>query len=496
MLSLLRQAFAWNPGRVCALLALIEACGGGGIEPNTPAEVTLNTTTISFTTIGETRQLTPTVTDQQGDPLPDASVSWSSSDAGVASVTSTGLVTAVRTGSAQVTAAAGSAAAVAEVTVAQTPAQLQKISGDGQFAVAGQPVATPPSVLVLDANGNPVADVSVAFEVVSGRGRITSASRVTNSNGIAQVGSWTLGSKGSNELRASVTGGGISGNPATFTATGTSSFDIVVRFLGSSTASQRQAFAVAQARWESLITGDLEDSQLQARPDDCGPGSPAVNEIADDVIILVSLEPIDGRGNVLGSAGPCFVRPTSDLPVLGAMRFDTADLEDVEAEGLLSTVVLHEMGHVLGFGSLWTMQGLLADPSLPPANGTDPHFTGPQAIVQFNDAGGVAYTGQKVPVEGGGEVGTADGHWRESVFTNELMTGFVDAGENPLSAVTVASLADQGYTVNLVGADPFSLSLSLRAWQAVRRIDLGNDLLRLPIRKIDASGRVVGFFHQ
>ena len=39
-------------------------------------------------------------------------------------------------------------------------------------------------------------------------------------------------------------------------------------------------------------------------------------------------------------------------------------------------------------------------------------------------------------------------HFRESVFGNELLTGFLNEGANPISAVTVGSLQDLGYGVN------------------------------------------------
>jgi hypothetical protein len=37
------------------------------------------------------------------------------------------------------------------------------------------------------------------------------------------------------------------------------------------------------------------------------------------------------------------------------------------------------------------------------------------------------------------------------------MTGWISSGGNPLSAVTAASLADVGYTIDPAGADPFSI---------------------------------------
>jgi hypothetical protein len=353
-------------------------------------------------------------------------------------------------------------------------------------------------VLVRDINDNPVSGVPVTFEVVSGGGSITGGSTTTNNSGIAQVGSWTLGPAGSNELRATAEGSGISGNPVTFTALPSgSSYDIVVRFLGDATTSQRQAVAAAQARWENLIVGDLENVPLTAAAGSCGSDSPAVDESIDDVIIFITMEPIDGPGGVLASAGPCFIRNSNFLTALGAMRFDSEDLEEIEAEGLLETVILHEMGHVLGFGSVWNLQGLLADPSLPEdGEPDDPHFTGAQAITAFNEVGGQAYALGKVPVEDTGGEGTADGHWRESVFGAELMTGFVDPGSNPLSKVTLAALADQGYAVNLGGADPYSLTLAFRLPGARPRLALGDDVLRVPIRKVDARGRVTEHLHR
>ena len=62
-----------------------------------------------------------------------------------------------------------------------------------------------------------------------------------------------------------------------------------------------------------------------------------------------------------------------------------------------------------------------------------------------------------VPVENTGGPGTADSHWRETVFRNEMMTGFVGPSGNPLSRMTVASLQDLGYVVDLNAAEPYSL---------------------------------------
>ena len=46
-----------------------------------------------------------------------------------------------------------------------------------------------------------------------------------------------------------------------------------------------------------------------------------------------------------------------------------------------------------------------------------------------------------------GGSGTAGGHWRETTFKTELMTGFLNSGvKNPLSRLSVGTLQDMGYT--------------------------------------------------
>ncbi|MGH7546309.1 MAG: hypothetical protein ACREKI_09020, partial [Gemmatimonadota bacterium] len=106
-----------------------------------------------------------------------------------------------------------------------------------------------------------------------------------------------------------------------------------------------------------------------------------------------------------------------------------------------------------------------------------------------------AYTGNKVPVEGTpAGPGTRDSHWRELVFDNELMTGFLNSGpgvENPLSEVTTASFWDMGYLVNLAGSDPYTLPMAALRMAGGPKVDLVDDILDLPIYVIDSGGRIV-----
>ena len=222
-----------------------------------------------------------------------------------------------------------------------------------------------------------------------------------------------------------------------------SPFTIEVRFLGGLTDEQQAAFTAAADRWTRVIVGDL-------------PSVVADGETIDDVLILAQGTAIDGPGGVLGQAGPTVLRPASAgaaalLPAKGVMSFDTADLEQMRADGTLGDVITHEMGHVLGIGSIWQDKGLLRAGS-----STNPTFSGAGAMAEYA-ALLQAAAPRQVPVENTGGVGTRGVHWRETVFRNELMSGFIDAAGNPISRVTVASLGDLGYQVDIDSAEPYAL---------------------------------------
>ena len=225
-------------------------------------------------------------------------------------------------------------------------------------------------------------------------------------------------------------------SPGRAGAEGGSAFDIDVAFPDPTlTTSQRAAFTAAAAKWARVIVGDLPDVSDNGRA-------------IDDLRITASAPSIDGRGGVLGRAAPTAFRDGSGLPYAGFMEFDAADLARLEADGQLTRVILHEMGHVLGFGTLWATRDLLRG-----GGGADPRYVGPAATRQYNAV--FNNTAGSVPVESTGGPGTADSHWRDSTFASELMTGYLDGGRNALSRVTVGAMADLGYAVSYAAADPY-----------------------------------------
>ena len=375
------------------------------------------------------------------------------------------------------------------------PALLVKVSGDQQSGVVGTLLDAPLVVRVTDTQGNPVAGSTITFGAPSGDGSVFPTQVTSDSNGTAAT-DWTLGSsQGSQSVGASIEAGAM----VTFTATtaGVGGLSIELLFVDQQpTVLQNQAFDDAVSRWAALIPGKLEPVPVNLAAGACGSNSPAINQVVDDLLVFVSLEFTDGLGGTLGSAGVCSARMSNGLPIVARLTLDSLDVRLLEGTTRLVDLILHELGHALGFGTLWAGKGFLENPSLGNP-GADTHFDGPSAVTAFDAIGGNVYTGgQKVPVENEeGGPGSRDTHWRLTVFTNELMTPFLTAGANPLSRVTVASLGDLGYDVNEGGADAFQLNL-LAAPRAVGvkvgMLPLGDDVVRGTIYLLDEEGRIRG----
>ncbi|MEX1998912.1 MAG: Ig-like domain-containing protein [Gemmatimonadales bacterium] len=372
--------------------------------------------------------------------------------------------------------------------------------GDGQTGLAGAAVNDRPAVRVT-AGTTPLAGLTVDFVVETGGGSATGGTAVTDADGVARVGSWILGATpGANTLSATVNGAGFTNNPVTFTATGqAAAYNIEIRYINGTTptAAQQAAFDSAEARWERIIFRDEADIALNVPADACIVGQPALNETVDDLIIWVEFAAMDGAGARLAEAGHCDSDPpiraaTTGLPILGIMRIDNADIGAMEADGSLDEVVMHEMGHVLGFnGRIFGQKGRLKNPSLSLGAGVDTHFDGPFAITQMNANGGNGYTGAKVPLENTAVPGSADSHWRESVYDAELMTPFTEGGNPmPLGVVTIAALRDIGYGVNYSAAEPHMLGFGLRATGGQKTL-LVNDVIFVNLSGSGATWRPV-----
>ena len=261
---------------------------------------------------------------------------------------------------------------------------------------------------------------------------------------------------------------GVRSAAAEATVPGTSAFNIDLVYAGSTPSRRVQsAFETGAARWERIIAQDIPNHRLSDRGrsllERLYPGITAP-QVVDDLVVYVEVLEIDGPSGTLGQAGRLVYRVPSSLPIASYVEMDRDDLRTL-TEQELRALVLHELGHTLGFGiGPWDDHNLLRNPSLdvngdPIVPTPDTYFSGANAIAAFNAAGGSSYTGAKVPVENTrGGSGSQDSHWRESVLDNELMTPRVgEAVSHPLSAITIQSMADIGYVVDVTQADAYTL---------------------------------------
>lgn len=392
-------------------------------------------------------------------------------------------------------------------------ADIVIVEGDNQRSEVDLPVPVNPKVQVRDSYGNGVPEVSVSFRA-GGGSSVAPSQRDTGADGFASVDRWVLGptADATYRLTAEATEGEDTVGPVTFAATATPAvYDIVIVHADSSALSEGQlaAFAEAEEFWEDAIQGNLpkgvvRKSSLErclslADIDLDIPG----DRLVDDLLIYADAREVDGLGGIFAGAGPCQVRSNTLLPIVGVMFFDIEDLEEMEEEqdGVhLDGTILHEMAHVMGFGTIWEALDLLKDPVDPddPTGDEDPHFVGEEALAAFDSIGGDDYEeGEPVPAQDLGGRGVVNGHWRESVFDTELMTPYLDGGvANPLSIVTLASFQDLGYEeVDLDLADDFELPESSPnpTPNAFRPVRLGADILRIPLAVVDPEGRVLRY---
>ncbi|WP_411280021.1 leishmanolysin-related zinc metalloendopeptidase [Gemmatimonas sp.] len=373
-------------------------------------------------------------------------------------------------------------------TSARVPASLVAADGDNQVGDPNIALPIAPSVRLLNNAGRPVPNVSVTFTPEGNSGAVARSTVVTDSTGYASAGVWTLGLGSTQALVASSTS--LPGISVAFRAAlRPSQFDITVRFIGDGgTARQREAFASAVARWRRVITGDVGTVPLNVPAGECQSWIPAVNESINDLLVYVRIASIDGAGKILGQASPCYVNSGNKLPIMGFFELDQDDLALLLSQGTLDNVVLHELGHILGIGTLWNYQRQF----LLGAGTDDPYFNGVQARAQLASTSGFGYAGLGVPVENAGSTGTRDAHWRRSIFANELMQGYSQPGGMPLSRITIASLSDMGYVTTMTGADSYSFltairSMSLGASEGTAR-SFGDDIATAPLYEVERSG--------
>ena len=450
-------------GSLPALTASVQGTAGP------PAKVTA-ASLAAASTVGKVLAVPIAVLDAFDNPVGGATVQLSISGggslaAGSAVADASGTATAQWTlgttrGANTLTASVGSAVGnFTTVAQADVPAAVQILEGDAQTANAGSALPVAPRASVVDRFGNGTPRQNVTFSVTAGGGSLTGAATVaTDTNGVVVGPTWVLGKRNiPQELTLSV--GGVT---RAIAATIKTNFSLILRFIGTTTDAQKAIFQGAAARITAAITQGGPPVIANAFPLDvaCGiTGVAPITETIAGIIIYAGIGPIDGPGKILAESGPCGFRSAASnfMPAVAVIQFDEADLASLTGGGSLEDVATHEMFHSLGYGAVWSALSLVTGTT------ADPRYSGSNGKVGCAMVAPATTCGTAVPLENTGGAGTVGAHWRESVFLNELMTGFLNSGANPLSVMSILSMLDLGYAVSPTAADPYSLTTALRA---------------------------------
>ena len=248
-------------------------------------------------------------------------------------------------------------------------------------------------------------------------------------------------------------------------------FNIDIVFVDESNFTETEKAIIQRAarRWEEVIVGDLSDADYSNEPvnyyDEDLEVRIVVNDVIDDLRIFIKYLDLGVEGPA-GLGGPSWgiqrynaLKRRLELPDMGIILINNNDgfpnwLRDPGEhyeyyERLFFSFILHEIGHVLGIGSIWDHSHFGSHIE---SDDTDPHFTGHFAIKAFDEAGGTSYQGAKVPVN------KDLAHWRDTIFGDEVMIqGWIEPNDTPISAITIQALADLGYKVDASKADPYRL---------------------------------------
>ena len=182
------------------------------VQPRPVAAVTLAPAADTLL-VGQTRTFAATVRDATGATLTDRAVTWSTSAVAVASVSTSGVVTALAPGRAIISATSEGATGSATLEVRAKPAaRLTRENGDQQGGLVDRPLADSLAVRVTDADGAPVREAVVEWQATGGA--VTSTRTTTDGSGVARV----QGLPGLGEFTATASVQGVT--PVTFRGTG------------------------------------------------------------------------------------------------------------------------------------------------------------------------------------------------------------------------------------------------------------------------------------
>ncbi len=306
--------------------------GKNGVATISVAQAAVATVTVTPSplamSVGQQTQLTATLKDAGGTVLNGRAVTWSSSNTGVATVSSQGFVTAVAVGATTVTATSEGTSGTAALTISNVAVGSVTVQPQGPSIVQGSNVQL--SAIVRDVNGNAVTDRVVTWS--------------SSNTGVAGVSSTGI-----------VTG--VSAGSATITATsegksGTSTVTVTPLPVGSVTVAPTTATVVVGSTTTLAATvKDLNGTVVTNRVVTWASSSPGVATVNGGVVtgvaagtatITATSEGKSGSATVTVTQAPVatvIVQPNHDSLGVGTTVQLTAITEDAAGNVLTGRTV-------------------------------------------------------------------------------------------------------------------------------------------------------------
>ena len=237
-------------------------------------------------------------------------------------------------------------------------------------------------------------------------------------------------------------------------------------------------------RWDSLVTVDSRHGSSYQITINITIDTLGIGILGGAWIEYVSQITTNG---ITGSFGD-IVPYVGNITINSSKMYTLKTTNHNDGKSSLYHVLLHEIGHILGIGTLWWQydpKALMIGVPITSYddNGTTKYYyTGTNALREYksyfayyNGSYNDSFVG--IPIEDDGGSGTAEGHAEEGVslvsadnryingifhpgLGTELMTGWLDEApaSAPLSKITLGFLEDMGYTVNYNLADLYIMS--------------------------------------
>lgn len=196
------------------LVWVVMSCEGGGFVDPGGEEAAQEPTSLALASLLEPITEDDTVAvrgillDQEGAPILDAALTWSTSDDRIAHIQdeqgAAATLVAKQPGTTTITVSYETLSASAEIKVHNRPVDIVAISGSGQEALGGETLRDSLVLRAVDRRGDGVSGVRIGFTVTAGGGSVSPSSGLTDVNGFLRS-AWNLGSPGPQtaEARAS-----------------------------------------------------------------------------------------------------------------------------------------------------------------------------------------------------------------------------------------------------------------------------------------------------